>query len=198
MQGELLSEGTDIDSTFSLPPPVDIAQHRPTIFISNSFEFIKTKTVCPPERSKSIVTRNIDSSENHEILVAQRKKRPVAPHLSIYRPQITWYLSALNRITGCAISGGFYVFGAAYLVSPLFNWHLDSVTLATAFGSLPLAAKLGLKTLVAFPFTFHSINGLRHLGWDMGKAFTNQAVIKTGWTVVGLSVFSALALVLVV
>ncbi|TQS34313.1 hypothetical protein Golomagni_05308 [Golovinomyces magnicellulatus] len=150
------------------------------------------------KQKRSIVTRNIDSSENHEILVAQRKKRPVAPHLSIYRPQITWYLSALNRITGCAISGGFYVFGAAYLVSPLFSWHLDSATLASAFGSLPLMAKLGLKTLVAFPFTFHSINGLRHLGWDMGKAFTNQAVIKTGWTVVGLSVFSALALVLVV
>ncbi|RKF59124.1 Succinate dehydrogenase cytochrome B subunit, mitochondrial [Erysiphe neolycopersici] len=147
---------------------------------------------------QNVTTQNINSSESYEILVAQRKNRPTSPHLTIYRPQITWYLSALNRITGCIVSGGFYVFGAAYLVSPAFGWHMDSATIAAAFGALPLAIKLGLKTLVALPFTFHSINGVRHLVWDMGKAFTNQAVIRTGWAVVGLSIFSALALVTLV
>ncbi|KAI1000551.1 hypothetical protein K3495_g7642 [Podosphaera aphanis] len=145
-----------------------------------------------------LVTQIIKPADSYDTLIAQRKNRPTSPHLQIYRPQITWYLSALNRITGCTISGGFYVFGAAYLVSPLFGWHLDSATLATVFGALPLAIKLGLKTLVALPFTFHSINGIRHLSWDMGKAFSNQAVIRTGWTVVGLSVATALALVALV
>ncbi|POS86798.1 hypothetical protein EPUL_002008 [Erysiphe pulchra] len=148
--------------------------------------------------NENVATKNINSSESYEILVAQRKNRPTSPHLTIYRPQITWSLSALNRITGCIVSGGFYVFGAAYLVSPLFGWHMDSATIAAGFGALPLAVKLGLKTLVALPFTFHSINGVRHLVWDLGKAFTNQAVIRTGWTVVGLSIFSALALVALV
>ena len=61
-----------------------------------------------------------------------------------------------------------YVFGAAYLVSPLFGWHLDVVSMAAAFGSLPIAAKVGIKTAIAFPFAYHSLNGLRHLAWDTG------------------------------
>jgi succinate dehydrogenase (ubiquinone) cytochrome b560 subunit len=133
-------------------------------------------------------------SDSYQILVAQRKNRPTSPHLSIYRPQITWYASSLHRLTGSILSGGFYVFGAAYLVSPLFGWHLDSASLAAAFGSLPVLAKVGLKGLVAFPFTFHSFNGIRHLVWDLGKEFSNKAVIRSGWTVVGISAVSALYL----
>jgi succinate dehydrogenase (ubiquinone) cytochrome b560 subunit len=133
-------------------------------------------------------------SDSYQILVAQRKNRPTSPHLSIYRPQITWYGSISHRLTGAILSGGFYVFGAAYLVSPLFGWHLDSATLAAAFGSLPVLAKVGLKGLVAFPFTFHSFNGVRHLVWDLGKEFSNKAVIRSGWTVVGISAVSALYL----
>lgn len=146
-------------------------------------------------QTRLAATQIIKPSENNEILISQRKNRPTSPHLAIYRPQITWYLSALNRITGCAVSGGFYLFGLAYLVSPVLGWNLGSASLVAAFGALPLAAKVILKSLVALPFTFHSFNGLRHLTWDMGVAFTNQAVIKSGWTVVGLSLASAFGLV---
>lgn len=71
---------------------------------------------------------------------------------------------------------------------------MDSASLAAAFGSLPVLAKVGLKGLVAFPFTFHSFNGIRHLVWDLGKEFSNKAVIRSGWTVVGISAVSALYL----
>jgi succinate dehydrogenase (ubiquinone) cytochrome b560 subunit len=135
-------------------------------------------------------------ADSHEILAAQRKLRPVSPHLTIYRPQITWIPSALNRVTGAVLSGGFYVFGAAYLVSPLFGWHLDSATLVAAFGGLPVALKLAAKFAVALPFTFHSFNGLRHLSWDLGKIFSNKAVIQTGWIMIGVSTASALYLTL--
>jgi succinate dehydrogenase (ubiquinone) cytochrome b560 subunit len=133
-------------------------------------------------------------ADSYQILVEQRKRRPVSPHLTIYQPQIPWILSGLNSITGCVLSGGFYVFGAAYLVSPLFGWHLDSASMAAAFGSLPLLVKGGLKFIVAMPFTFHSFNGIRHLVWDLALNFKNKSVIATGWTVVGLSTVSALAL----
>jgi succinate dehydrogenase (ubiquinone) cytochrome b560 subunit len=131
-------------------------------------------------------------ADSYEILVAQRKKRPTSPHLTIYQPQMPWIASGLNRITGSVLSGGFYVFGAAYLVSPLFGWHLDSASMAAAFGSLPVAAKVAAKFAVAMPFTFHSFNGLRHLSWDLGKTFNNKTVIKTGWVVTGISFVSAL------
>ncbi|RJE21725.1 succinate dehydrogenase cytochrome [Aspergillus sclerotialis] len=133
-------------------------------------------------------------SDPTKILAQQRLNRPVSPHLSIYRPQITWIGSASNRIAGIILSGGLYLFSTAYLASPLLGWHLESASVAAAFGALPLLAKVALKGTVAFPFAYHSLNGLRHLMWDAGRGFTNQQVIKTGWTVVGLSAVSALLL----
>lgn len=79
-------------------------------------------------------------------------------------------------------------------MSPLFGWHLDTASLAAAFATWPLAAKVLVKMSLAFPFTFHSFNGIRHLVWDVGAQLKNQQVIRTGWTIVGLSVVSALAL----
>ncbi|KIV92363.1 succinate dehydrogenase, cytochrome b556 subunit [Exophiala mesophila] len=136
----------------------------------------------------------VSQSQGQEILAQQRLNRPVSPHLTIYRPQVTWYLSALNRITGVTVSGAVYAFGAAYLAAPLFGWHLESASLAASFAALPILVKVGFKAFFAFPFAFHSWNGLRHLLWDTGAGITNKQVIYTGWTVVGLSVASALAL----
>ncbi|MCJ1238790.1 hypothetical protein MMC14_006781 [Varicellaria rhodocarpa] len=130
-------------------------------------------------------------ADGYSILVKQRLNRPVSPHLSIYQPQITWYASIMNRITGSILSGGFYIFGAAYVVAPLFGWHIESASMAAAFGSLPVAAKVALKFGVALPFTFHSWNGIRHLVWDMGREFSNKQVQRGGWTVVGLTVVSS-------
>jgi succinate dehydrogenase (ubiquinone) cytochrome b560 subunit len=148
--------------------------------------------ISPPTRPAA--TQHTSKTDAYSILASQRLHRPVSPHLSIYRPQITWYASALNRITGSILSGGFYLFGAAYLVSPLLGWHLDTASLAAAFATWPVVVKVLLKLGLAFPFTFHSFNGVRHLVWDMGMQMKNQQVIRTGWTVVGLSVVSALGL----
>jgi succinate dehydrogenase (ubiquinone) cytochrome b560 subunit len=72
-----------------------------------------------------------------------------------------------------------YVFGAAYLVSPLFGWHLDVVSMAAAFGALPVIAKVGIKTFIAAPFTFHCINGVRHLVWDTGAGEVELFIVLT-------------------
>lgn len=61
---------------------------------------------------------------------------------------------------------GIYLYAMAYLAAPVMGWHLDSATIAEAFGSLNEYAKFGLKFLVALPFSFHSWNGIRHLMWD--------------------------------
>ncbi|KAL9003944.1 MAG: hypothetical protein Q9188_003215 [Gyalolechia gomerana] len=136
----------------------------------------------------------IPSTQAHEILSRQRLNRPVAPHLTIYQPQISWVLSALNRITGSLLSGAFYLFGFTYLISPILGIHVESTALAASFAELPTAVKVGLKFLVAVPFTFHSFNGVRHLVWDSGREFANKSVVRTGWAVVGLTVVSSGAL----
>ena len=66
--------------------------------------------------------------------------------------------------------------------------------MAAAFAAWPIAAKIATKFLIAWPFTFHSFNGLRHLAWDTGSTFTNKQVIVTGWTVVAISFVTALGL----
>ncbi|KAE8349289.1 hypothetical protein BDV28DRAFT_141533 [Aspergillus coremiiformis] len=139
-------------------------------------------------------TSTSKTSDPTKLLAQQRLNRPVSPHLSIYRPQITWIGSSFHRITGFALSGALYLYATAYLVSPLLGLHLESASIAAAFATLPIAAKVILKSTMALPFTFHCMNGVRHLVWDLGKGITNQQVIKSGWAVVGLSVLSALAL----
>lgn len=136
----------------------------------------------------------ISQQEARQLLADQRRNRPISPHLGIYRPQITWIGSMLNRITGVILSGGFYLFGIAYLAAPAMGWHLESASLAAAFAAWPVVAKLATKFAIAMPFTYHCWNGIRHLVWDTGAAFTNKQVIVTGWIMVGLSTLTALGL----
>ncbi|KAF2405198.1 cytochrome b556 subunit of succinate dehydrogenase [Trichodelitschia bisporula] len=140
------------------------------------------------------VTQQVSQSTGEEILAKQRLRRPVSPHLSIYQPQITWYLSALNRITGVALSGSLYLFSAAYLASPLFGWHLESSAIAASFAAWPIVAKVLTKSALAFPFVFHTVNSLRHLTWDMAKQITNKQVQQTGWAAVGATAILTLYL----
>ncbi|ORY19199.1 mitochondrial succinate dehydrogenase cytochrome b560 subunit C [Clohesyomyces aquaticus] len=139
-------------------------------------------------------TQHVPEAEGQQILAKQRLNRPNSPHLSIYRPQITWYASSLNRITGIVLSGGLYVFGLAYLAAPTLGWHLETQSLVAAVASWPVIAKVAAKMAVSFPFVFHSLNGVRHLSWDVGLGFKNITVMQTGWAVVGLSVAGSLYL----
>lgn len=142
-------------------------------------------------------TNKITEDDGHSLLAAQRRQRPISPHLQVYDPAQTWFGGSIwNRITGGAFSGGLYVFGAAYLAAPLFGWHIESASMAAAFGSLPLAVKGSLKFLMAWPFAFHGINSMRHLTWDTAKGFSKKSVHSGGYAILGASVVSALGLVL--
>jgi succinate dehydrogenase (ubiquinone) cytochrome b560 subunit len=131
-----------------------------------------------------IQTESLPPSASVEILNKQRLRRPSSPHFTIYQPQLTWIASIANRVTGGALSArasplvssppfsslaGYivlYGFSLAYLVAP---GTFDSVHIVEFVAGLPDAAKYAGKALLAAPFAFHSLNGLRHLSWDMGK-----------------------------
>ncbi|KAG5513738.1 hypothetical protein PMAC_000776 [Pneumocystis sp. 'macacae'] len=155
------------------------------------------KNTVPAVFIRSIETQTISEKESLKMLAEQRLRRPNSPHLSIYQPQLTWYMSAFNRITGCFVSGGLYIFAVSYLVSPIFGWHLDSASIASMFHTWPVQAKVLAKFIFAFPFTYHSFNGLRHLYWDTGRGLTLKGVYMTGYIVMGLSTVSALTLALI-
>lgn len=141
---------------------------------------------------------NKSTSRPDTLLVQQRLRRPLSPHLSIYRPQITSTLSVLMRITGLAMSGTFCLYPLLYLASPFLGIDVSVASLVTTFGSWPACVKVPLKVAVAWTFTFHSFNSLRFLSWDMARGITNKRVAQTGWAVVVASFASALALVILV
>jgi succinate dehydrogenase / fumarate reductase cytochrome b subunit len=111
-------------------------------------------------------------------------KRPLSPHLQIYRPQITSVLSISHRLTGIALYFGLLVL-AAWLLTlaaypPCFAWMQG--LLKTLLGQIVLFGW-------AFCFFYHLLNGVRHLAWDAGAGFALSDVYRTGWAVVGGSAF---------
>lgn len=140
---------------------------------------------------RSIASVKTTPDAEIELLNAQRSNRPVSPHLTIYQPQLTWYLSGLHRITGVAMAGGFYALTVAFAATSLLNVPFDGSSLVTAFAGLPIYAKIGAKAAAAFPFAFHFANGIRHLIWDFGKELTINGVYRTGYTVLAASAVAA-------
>ena len=105
----------------------------------------------------------------------KRRARPLSPHLSIYKPQITSMMSISNRAAGGFTLIGIYVF-ALWLASPLFGAdYYNTVTdvLSSQFGMIALFA----WSVTATYYFFH---GLRHLAWDMGYGFEMKTLRITG------------------
>lgn len=109
-------------------------------------------------------------------------KRPLSPHLQIYKPQITSVLSILHRLTGIFLSFAaisFVVWVWALAMSPsCYEWMTGQ--LSAWYGKLLMLA-------LFFSFFYHLANGVRHLIWDMGYGFELRQVTFGGWVVVGFS-----------
>ncbi|CAI2348255.1 unnamed protein product [Caenorhabditis sp. 36 PRJEB53466] len=130
-----------------------------------------------------------------EYLLKQRaKNRPIAPHLTIYQPQLTWMLSGFHRISGCVMAGTLLVGGLGFAVLPLdFTTFIEYVR----GWNIPGAVTAVFKYIIAFPIIFHTLNGIRFLGFDLAKGVDNIGqVYKTGWLVFGVSAVIALAIVI--
>jgi succinate dehydrogenase (ubiquinone) cytochrome b560 subunit len=134
------------------------------------------------------------------LLANQRLNRPIAPHLSIYRPQITSVLSVLQRLTGLTLSAAFSLFPILYLSSTHLglDLNLSAESIATSFGSVPWIVKSAVKFGVAWIFTFHGLNSLRFLAWKFAIGVMNKEVAVTGWAVIVGSVAGAVGLVCLV
>ncbi|MGP8232775.1 MAG: succinate dehydrogenase, cytochrome b556 subunit [Methylovirgula sp.] len=96
-------------------------------------------------------------------------RRPLSPHLSVYRPTLTMMMSIAHRITGAAL-----FVGTLFLV-----WYLLAAAEgggAFAFASWFFGSFLG--QLILFGFTFallhHFFGGIRHLIWDAGYGFDKE------------------------
>ncbi|MDB0052612.1 succinate dehydrogenase, cytochrome b556 subunit [Ascidiaceihabitans sp.] len=122
-----------------------------------------------------------------------RGNRPLSPHLTIYRPQLTSMTSILTRITGNAM-----------LISALLIvwWFLAAATSPEAYAVANgfLTSWFGnlVMTFSVLGLWYHTLAGVRHLIWDNGIGLDIPTAEKMGWAVViGSVVLTIITIILV-
>jgi succinate dehydrogenase (ubiquinone) cytochrome b560 subunit len=118
--------------------------------------------------------------------------RPISPHFTIYQPQLTWVLSIGSRVTACGLTAALYAGTIAY---GLQEHSIDQIATSITQLGLPPIVFLASKTILAWPFTFHSFAGIRHLIWDTGRALSLPGVYRTGKAVIYGSLLATVVLV---
>ncbi|KAL4968354.1 succinate:quinone oxidoreductase subunit C [Aspergillus stella-maris] len=147
-----------------------------------------------PTRAPRRLSSNNTKPGPATLLAKQRLNRPVSPYLTVFRQKITGTVSIATRITGIILSSGIYLYASAYALSPITGWDTSPSTVVEKFSELGPGTKGAVKILVAWPFLFHCLNGVRHLVWDTGVGLNNRAVVRSGWGVVGGSVVGGVVL----
>ena len=111
------------------------------------------------------------------------RPRPLSPHLQIYHWPPTMATSIVHRATGVALTAGM----------ALMAWWLMALATgpgAYAFFTSLVYTPLGQLVVVAFlwSITFHALNGLRHLVWDIGYGFAPSTANRISVAIILLSV----------
>ena len=122
-----------------------------------------------------------------------RGNRPLSPHLTIYRPQLTSLSSIMVRITGIAM------LGASLLV---VWWLLAAATSESAFAFIDglLRSVLGNIVLLAATWAifYHMLGRLRHVVWDFGYCLEVAISEKMGICMfVGATILTVLVAIVV-
>ncbi len=116
-------------------------------------------------------------------------RRPMSPHLGVYRLQLSMVLSGMYRISGIVSS----------LATLLLVWWLvAAATGPKSFAVVQHVVANPLGLLVLFGWTlavvFHTVGGLRHLAWDAGYGFAKDVFNRTGPIVIVVSVLLTLVI----
>jgi succinate dehydrogenase / fumarate reductase cytochrome b subunit len=109
-------------------------------------------------------------SESFPGMSEVEQRRPLSPHLQVYRPMLTMMMSIVHRITGVALYAGALLL-VYYLVAAA-NGPAAFATAAAIFGSI-------IGQIILFGFTWalfhHLLGGIRHAIWDAGYGMDHPA-----------------------
>jgi succinate dehydrogenase / fumarate reductase, cytochrome b subunit len=116
-------------------------------------------------------------------------RRPLSPHLQVYRWPISMVLSISHRVTGVGLGVG----------TLLLTWWLVAAAVSDdAFARVQwfLATPVGMLLLLGWTLAlcFHFFAGIRHLAWDAGYGFEQPWYDRSAWAVVVLTVAATLLL----
>lgn len=121
-----------------------------------------------------------------------RGNRPLSPHLTIYRPQVTSIFSIFHRITGVGMTLGAVLIIWWFLAAATSSAYFEMVDgfMTSWFGGLILI-------LSAWALWYHFCNGIRHLIWDLGRGMEVDTVEQTSWLTLAVSVLLTIITVVI-
>ena len=100
----------------------------------------------------------------------KKQDLPLSPHLQIYKPQITSLLSISHRISGVALNFVLVILVLGLLCITLGESYFELlISLITFF---PIKIIIFLAIL---GFSYHFLNGIRHIIWDFGFLLGNRS-----------------------
>ena len=122
-----------------------------------------------------------------------RGNRPLSPHLTVYRPQLTSLTSILTRITG----------NAMLLAALLIVWWFLAASTSEAYFAVVdgiVTSFVGdlIMALSVLGLWYHALAGLRHLIWDQGYGLDVPTAEKLGLACIAGSVVLTLFTLVVV
>jgi len=103
------------------------------------------------------------------------EKNPLSPHLQIYRWQISSLLSITHRIVG-VVNAIVITLICLWTISLLFgeqNYEVIKFFFQSFFGKFFIIS-------LSWSFSFHILNEIRHLIWDLGYGFDLKISRITG------------------
>jgi succinate dehydrogenase / fumarate reductase cytochrome b subunit len=108
----------------------------------------------------------------------KQKIRPLSPHLTIYKPQVTSLLSIFHRVAGSLLS--------FILIAFLLIFSFQVVFIGSSF---QYCFCFDLFCVMPFLFVlyfflgvmlYHVTNGIRHLSWDLALGLDIKNLNTTG------------------
>ena len=105
----------------------------------------------------------------------QNNNNPVSPHLEIYKWQISSLLSITHRIVGVIniLSITLICIWTLSLLVGENSYEITKLFLKSFFGKFIIIS-------LCWTFSFHILNEIRHLIWDMGYGFDLRTTKITG------------------
>ena len=105
----------------------------------------------------------------------QNNNNPLTPHLQIYKWQISSLLSITHRIVGVIniLAVTLICIWVLSLLAGEANYNSIKLFLQSFFGKF-------LAISLCWTFSFHILNELRHLAWDLGYGYDLKIAKATG------------------
>lgn len=112
--------------------------------------------------------------------------RPISPHVTIYKLELTTVLSVLHRITGASLSIALCLY---IVILKLFCFYLSSYNFylfAYIANNYTNYILIGIGFLLLAATIYHLLTGIRHLIWDTGYGLELHEMNLSAYLIVGL------------